>query len=263
MKAGVGGGGYGLRLEGKTFRMAMSACARNSRFGGAVGQGRVLLGLMEEGMEEPDVDACEMFLGMVRREGGGGLGWKERVGFLGAMDGVVGNLQSLVAYGSWEAEAEAEGERMEGRRGVDEDGDGDGDEDAGKDSWGERAQRKKAKKRELDRRGLGTIPPIDRFKVVKLIRGLVWVYDGLVREAGEAMGAGERRRLMVRKEVLRGWVKRRQDWIEDGDDGGEDVEGDERSGDGDTDGDGDGGGGGGDGWGRYLRSWKKRDGEKR
>jgi hypothetical protein len=97
------GGGLGIPVLPKTFRLAMSTCVRDGKNPNAVGHAEKILRLMNERLEEPDLKAMQMYVGVLEktckvRRGGE---WRSVLVALDNLEVPVNNLRSMLAYGSW------------------------------------------------------------------------------------------------------------------------------------------------------------------
>ncbi|MCJ1254506.1 hypothetical protein MMC24_002321 [Lignoscripta atroalba] len=198
-----------VRVQAKTFRIAMSACVRDDKNPRVTATALKLLRTMINTLEEPDLKSCEMFLEVMRTGGGNDRNWKVLKQALKELGPCVGNLKSLLAYGRIGSE--------EGRENVravstpDEPFAGGGSEpdvDGTLDSDGSIHPSRRPAYLKSSTSETGRINDEGRMEVKSFASKMIGAYDKVLVVAGEEMSGIERQECMEERAALAAWVTR-------------------------------------------------------
>ena len=222
---------HGLDLAvPKTFRIAMSACARDQLNPNALDLATRLLRLMQARLPEPDATTLGMYLDVAAAAGvrsevpkGGTVGWKRLLGAIEVAEVSFRNLRSLLAFGYGEV-ALAKGEARERRRKDKVEGKvsamrgddsslGDAHDDAQQPLGHELGGYPQGGK--LPRKD--RVPKEERTVMVALARRMVSAYDQVLRGGKEEADRGVRKRCLEGKHTWAAYVTRwNNGWREKG-----------------------------------------------
>ncbi|MCJ1243228.1 hypothetical protein MMC30_000425 [Trapelia coarctata] len=197
-------GGLGITVLPKTFRIAMSTCVRDAKNPHMIGYAEKILRLMNERLEEPDLKATLMFVAVLEKvcSLNRGRNWRSILVALENLEVSVGNLRSMLAYGSWRPrDAHTQPATV---KDLDEGSPFHADENET-----QKPSRSPDHQRNLDASAKGRIPhPDTRLTVRQILQRMVTLYDRVRRIAGEALSQNERTRLNINRPRLQAWIER-------------------------------------------------------
>ncbi|MCJ1298647.1 hypothetical protein MMC08_001437 [Hypocenomyce scalaris] len=213
----------------KTFRIAMSVCARDKSNPNALGYATRILRLMQARLPEPDLPALGMYLDVAsaagdRRQAAAGekVGCKRLLEALNVVELSLQNLKSLLSYGygdlaverKWGKEGGAEG-KGEANKSQDEGGNDRAPTGTGKRAWG--ADRKVAAEdaqgssekasREQQLKGI-RVTDKGRAEVMELVRKLISAYDRVLASGKEELDRTQRYQCLRRKSTWAAYASR-------------------------------------------------------
>ena len=186
-----------LGVQAKTFRIAMSACARDNRNLNAYEAATRLLKLMIRSLEEPDLKTCEMYLRVMGNGIERGRGWRTLEQGLEELKPCVANLKSLLAYGRIHSE-DLDSANTGGETDV-----GDVYQAENKITKHERVD---LGEREVSR--ISRVAPPGRSDISDFVRTMIGAYDKMLLVSGEAMSAKTRHTCRTERSRLAAWVTR-------------------------------------------------------
>lgn len=175
--------GDDMHVQPKTFRIAMSACVRDSKNHKVGSYAERILKMMSKGLEKPDLKTCQMYLQVISRDGIKGK-WNEQKAALNLLDDLIGD------YGRLIRERKKDAKSAFGRA--------EGEPDATNDIL----QRKKWS----GQPGMLASNPSE--EVVEFVRKLIGVYDKVLQDSGESLLEQERRDLKRKRSMFSAFVQR-------------------------------------------------------
>jgi len=212
-------GGLGLPLSPKTFRITMSTCVRDGKNPHVILYAEKLLRLMTKRLEEPDLKTLLMFVAVLEKicNLNRGRGWRSILVALDNLKVPVGNLRSMIAYGSWRPRhPKTQTSQPTTFR----------DPDDGSPFYTDNNEPKEPSRSDLavyhpshpshsvqqnksDDKAKGHVShPDTRLTVRQIMQRMVRLYDRIYRIAGEALAKNERVMMNVNRARLQAWIER-------------------------------------------------------
>ncbi|MCJ1316927.1 hypothetical protein MMC15_002248 [Xylographa vitiligo] len=191
-------GGLGLPPQPKTFRIAMSACVRDWHNPSAPAHAAAILALMAAHLEEPDLRATDMFVAVLEKAATTTAAWPAVLAALAALDPVVANLRSLLAYGAFappDSPAPEEDEEEE-------------EEEPPHAAAAEGRRRPRPRPTAIVARADGSVTHATQMAVRRLLRRVVGLYDRALDSGRESLPREEARAARGRRERLSAFVGR-------------------------------------------------------
>ena len=175
--------GDDIHVQPKTFRIAMSACVRDSKNHKVGSHAERILKMMSKGLEKPDLKTCQMYLQVISRDGVQGK-WMEQKAALNLLDELIGDYGRLI------------GERRKDSKSAFERA--GGEPDATEDTL----QRKKWSGQP------GMLASSCSEEVVEFVRKLIGVYDKVLKGSGKSLSEQEMRDLKRKRSMFSAFVQR-------------------------------------------------------